>query len=92
MKKTIIAFSPHKTALTVASVLAVLSLIFLIPSFLFLASVGQGASIGAMLFLGPILYFVFGYISTALGAIIYNKVAKNTGGIQVTIKTEDDDL
>jgi len=35
----------------------------------------------------PLFYFVFGYLFIGLGSLIYNGIAKLTGG--VTIETEE---
>ena len=83
--KSITYFAPHKTALTVSVLFAIASLIFIIPMAILLSLVtpeGAGLPIGMMLAM-PIIYFVMGYLSTALMAWIYNKVAKYTGGITV---------
>lgn len=91
MEKRIVAFSPHKTALTVACVFALCSLLFLVPMalmFSFLPSTDQhgnainmGVPIG-MLLVMPIFYFIFGYLGTAFSAWVYNRIAKWTGGIK----------
>lgn len=97
MKKSLTSFALHKTALTIALVAAVASLIFVIPItmmfFLVTAleqgnsevSMGIGMSITMMVFM-PFIYFVFGYISTIIFTAIYNLVAKYTGGIQFSLE------
>jgi hypothetical protein len=85
--KSITYFAPHKTALTFAVLFAIMSLIFIIPMAILLSLVtpeGAGLPIGMMLAM-PIIYFVMGYLSTALMAWIYNKVANYTGGITFKI-------
>ncbi len=84
-------FSPHKTALTLACVMALSSLILIFPmSMVFMAmpmmgpdgnSVSPSMPFG-MLLIMPVLYLIMGYIMTLIGALIYNLVAKVTGGIQ----------
>lgn len=92
--KSFTYFAPHKTALTVSVVVAIGSLIFVIPmAFLFSLIPATGPNgedvdvafpVGMMLVM-PILYFVMGYLSTAFFAWLYNKVAKHTGGITFEI-------
>lgn len=97
--KTIKKFSPHKTALTFACVMAVSSLIFLIPmSLVFLnapmtdanGNPVSGAMPFGMMIAMPFLYLVMGYIMTIIGAWIYNWVAGFTGGIQFELTESDD--
>src|SRR5258708_33745148 len=44
-----------------------------------------GAGIGFMLFL-PVMYALMGFISGAIGAFIYNLVAKWIGGIELEVE------
>ncbi|MBT8114022.1 MAG: DUF3566 domain-containing protein [Arenicella sp.] len=91
-------FSPHKTALTFACVMALSSLILLIPMSLdFLAAPMTDANgnpvdaswpLGLMLAM-PFLYLIIGYIMTIIGAWIYNFVARFTGGIQFQLSESD---
>ena len=92
MIKSITYIAPHKTALTAALVLAISSLIFIIPMMImvgFMPSVDNAGNPipkqfpGIMMLAMPFFYFIFGYIFTGLSAFIYNKVAKFTGGIQI---------
>jgi uncharacterized membrane protein YjjB (DUF3815 family) len=94
VSKSIISFSPHKTALTVSILFAVTSLIFMIPMALMFAAM-PGTDVNGnpvdlafplvVVIVMPFFYFVFGYISTVIGALIYNQVAKFTGGIRVEV-------
>jgi hypothetical protein len=94
MSKTIVSFAPHKTALTISILFAVSSFFFLIPmvlAFSFMPSTdadGNPMEFGppmAFFLAMPVFYLIFGYISTAIGAWLYNRVAKFTGGIQVNV-------
>ena len=86
--------SIHKTALTISLVTAVSSLIFLLPMMLLFGAVSTlsdgsnsfngSTQMGMMIFM-PIMYLVLGYIMTALGAVIYNLIARFTGGIQIEL-------
>lgn len=91
MKKQIRRLSPHQNA----KVIAVLLAISIIPIFIPIAIImsftmpefdqyGNPVSFSTMAFwLMPIFYLVFGYISIALGCLIYNFLFKFVGGIEV---------
>ncbi|MCK4587280.1 MAG: hypothetical protein KAU29_08055 [Gammaproteobacteria bacterium] len=92
MIKNIAYIAPHKTALTAALVMAISSLIFIIPMMImmsFAPTVDQDGNTipkifpAAMVLIMPIFYFIFGYIFTGFSAWVYNKVAKFTGGIRI---------
>ena len=97
--KAIIKFSVHKTALTFACVMALSSLIFLIPmSLAFLNApvtdqngnpVNAAFPAGLMIAM-PFMYLIMGYIMVIIGAFIYNFVAKYTGGIQFELSDDND--
>ena len=92
MSKTISHVSPHQTALTAAVLWTVMSIFFIVPMFLIGLLGGQptnqeGEPVARTFFLGfllalPVFYLVFGYLSTALLALLYNRISKFTGGIQ----------
>ncbi|MCA1245255.1 hypothetical protein LE190_02725 [Massilia oculi] len=83
MKKQIVNVS----ILQSAKVMAVIYLVLSVPMVLLMAipamASGQGFSLG-MLVLMPVLYTVFGFIFTALGAWVYNLVASKIGGFEFT--------
>lgn len=84
MKKQIV----HVSVLQSSKVMAVLYLVLSLPMVLIMAipalmTGGEGISI-AMLIFAPIIYTVFGFIFTALGAWIYNLVAARIGGFEFT--------
>ena len=94
MIKSITYFNPHKTALTASLVFALGSLIFIVPM-----AIGFGLMPAvdndrnpvntqfptAMLIGMPVFYLVFGYIWAFFSALIYNQVAKYTGGIKLVL-------
>lgn len=93
MVHCITRFSPHQTALTVSIVMALSTLIFIVPMMLLVSSVptdefgndvGLGFS-GFFLVLLPLFYFILTYIFTALFAWLYNVVASKTGGIEMEL-------
>jgi len=95
--KRITYFDPHKTALTCAAVFAVGSLLFLLPMALMFAFIPASDVNGApvrmvfpvtMILIMPVFYFIFGYISTAFFAWLYNRIASYTGGI--SFQTSED--
>lgn len=89
--KNLTYVAPHKTALTVSLVLALSSLLFIVPMmvmFSFMPMHDQNGNpvdasfpIGMMVAM-PIFYFIFGYLFTGFAAWLYNKVAKFKGGIK----------
>jgi hypothetical protein len=89
--KRVISFAPHKTAVTVALVFAISSLIFILPMigiFSLIPATDQdgnpidaGFPLGLIVFM-PVVYLIMGYLGTAFAAWVYNRVAKFTGGIQ----------
>lgn len=91
--KSITYVAPHKTALTIAIVFALSSLLFIIPMMMFSfmpATDHNGNTINSgvpvvMMMIMPVFYFIFGYLFTGLSALIYNKVARFTGGVKVEI-------
>ena len=97
--RTIKKFSPHKTALTFACVMALSSLLFIIPmSLVFLNApmtdssgnaVNAGMPLGMMIGM-PFIYLIMGYIMTIIGAWLYNWVSKYTGGFQFELSENDD--
>ena len=84
MKKQILSFSPLQTA----KVFAVLYFVMSIPLIGFMAisfalSPAPAPRTGFLVLL-PFFYLIFGFIFTAIGALIYNLVAKWVGGIEYT--------
>ena len=84
MKVQISRFSPHQNGKVFAVLMAVGSLVFLVPFMLF-ASVtappGQSFPF-FMIALFPIIYLVLGYLSVAVGCWLYNVMFKHIGGIE----------
>lgn len=84
MKKQVV----HVSVLQSSKVMAVLYLVLSLPMVLIMAiptmiAGGEGISL-AMLIFAPILYTIFGFIFTALGAWICNLVAARIGGFEFT--------
>lgn len=84
MKKQITHISPFQTA----KVFAVLYFLMSIPLLGFMAimfsfSPAPHPGLG-MLIIFPFAYLIFGFIFTAIGALVYNIAAKWVGGIEYT--------
>lgn len=86
MKKQVVSVSVLQSAKVAAALYLVVSipmcLLMLIP-----VMMGQGAGTGfsvVMLILMPVMYTVFGFIFTLIGAWVYNLVAAQIGGFEFT--------
>ncbi len=94
MLRNVTYISPHKTALTVSLMLSLFSMIIILPLALiavFMPVDDAGHSVakvilGVTILAVPLFYFVFGYIFVSMGAWLYNKASKYTGGIQYESK------
>ncbi len=84
MKQQIARFSPHQNAKVFAVLMAIGSLVFILPFMVFagmMAPAGMGAPM-FVLVLFPILYLVVGYVTVAIGCAIYNYMYQHIGGIE----------
>lgn len=91
MKKQIARFSPHQNAKVFAVLMAVSSLVFVVP-FMLIASAfspgGMGMSaLGVLAF--PVVYLVLGYLSVAIGCWVYNLLFPYIGGIEFDARDTD---
>ena len=87
--------APLQLAKMLAILYGIMGLIF-IPFFLLMTFVGSQMPaqqrVGVMAFgagfaiFVPVIYAVMGFVSGALGAVIYNLVAKWVGGIEVEVE------
>lgn len=84
VKHQIKRLSPHQNAKVSAVMMAILSLVILLPMGLFMAMFGrEGLGVGiGMMIVAPLMYLVFGYIFTALACALYNFVSGLVGGIE----------
>ena len=90
MKQQIARFSPHQNGKVFAVLMAVVSLVFVVP-IMFLASLAgpKDAAPPAFLFLlFPLIYLVVGYIMVALGCAAYNFMFRYIGGIEFEARTD----
>lgn len=86
MKIQIKRFSPHQNAKVCAVLMAVSSLIFVVPFFLMTSMMavpeGQKGPPSFIFLLFPIMYLVMGYIMIVIGSALYNLLTKYIGGIE----------
>ena len=96
MKLRITRISPVRASLTVACVSGVLMLIyvvaFILSSLLFNESSSHflSSAYGSML-LVPCIYFVAIYFIAVLFCLIYNLIAKWTGGLEIIVEENGED-
>lgn len=90
MKQQVSRLSPHQNAKVFAVLMAVSSLVFLIP-FLVIASAFGPAEKGPpalMFLLLPLLYLAFGYLMVVVGCWFYNFMFRFVGGIEFETRSE----
>ncbi len=98
MTRHIMRLGVHRTALVSAICMAVLALVIalLVTPFMMMmprtAETSPGMSLfgsWAVVVIMPIVYFVIGYIFTAIWAALFNLVAPWVGGIPVTFAEDE---
>ena len=91
MKTQIKRLSPHQNAKVFALLMALSSLIFVVPMFFAFSFIPPGMDVhgshmgpppAAMLLVFPVMYFVAGYIMVAIGCMFYNFMYKFVGGFE----------
>ena len=83
-------FSPHQNGKVFAVLVALSSLVFIVPFFLF-AYFSAPAQLAPPVWLFvpmPLLYLVFGYIIVAVGCWFYNLMFPYVGGIEFTSRRD----
>ncbi len=91
MKQQISRLSPHQNGKVFGVMMAVTSLVFLVPVALVFALVqpaGKGGPSILFLLFAPVMYLVFAYCSVAIGCLIYNFLQKFVGGIEFETSTD----
>ena len=90
MKQQVERFSPHQNAKVFAVLMALSSLVFLVPfSLIMFASAPPQARPPVFFFLlAPLMYLVMGYIMVAIGCAFYNFMFKYIGGIEFESKAD----
>jgi hypothetical protein len=91
VKKQVARFSPHQNGKVFAVLMAIGSLVFVLPFMLFAAAFAPRGSGPPMLMviLFPVIYLVLGYISVAIGCWLYNVMFPHIGGIEFETKETD---
>ena len=91
MKQQVARFSPHQNGKAFGVLMAVVSLILMVP-FGLLASVfapsAERPPVIVFLLL-PLFYLVFGYVSVAVGCALYNVMFGYLGGIEFEARVQD---
>ena len=91
MKQQVARFSPHQNGKVFAVLMAVSSLLFVVP-FVFIAAFASPQEAGPPLFfviLFPVIYLVLGYVMVAVGCAVYNFMFKFIGGIEFEARDTD---
>lgn len=80
------SFAIQQTAAVVAALYFLVLLLF-VPFAILTAVLGGEAGAGTILLIliAPVIYGVVAYVATAVGAWIYNRVARRMGGIEVEL-------
>lgn len=93
MKQQVARFSPHQNGKVFAVLMAVSSMVFIVPFVLIASMAGPKESAPPVLFLAlfPIIYLVMGYVMVALGCAVYNFMFRYIGGIEFESKTQSTD-
>jgi hypothetical protein len=91
MKQQVARFSPHQNGKVFAILMAVGSLIFLVPFTLvaFFAAPKEAGPPMFMFLVFPVLYLVFGYVMVAVSCALYNYMFKYVGGIEFEARATD---
>jgi hypothetical protein len=89
MKHQIERLSPHQNGKVFAVLMAVSSLMFLVPFFLIaFAAAPEAARPPLWIFaLMPVFYLLIGYAMVAIGCWLYNRLVPFIGGIEYTSRT-----
>lgn len=81
MKQQVTRLSPHQNAKVFGVLMAITSLVFVIPFFLFSLVFSAGPT-RFMVLLMPFVYLIVAYIGVAIGCLLYNLAFKFIGGIE----------
>lgn len=92
MKQQVVRLSPHQNGKVFAVLMAIGSLVLLIPMFLIYAVVApsQVRPPFVMLLMMPLMYLAFGYVMVAIGCALYNFMYAHIGGIEFELGSDVD--
>lgn len=84
MKHQIARFSPHQNGKVAAVLMALVSLIFMVPFFLISSLFGMGQARAPLwiFIVLPVFYLVFTYIGVAVVCALYNVLVPFLGGVE----------
>lgn len=97
MKVQISRLSPHQNAKVFGVLMALGSLLFVVPMALMFSFIPPGVDShgnpitpppAAIFLIFPIAYLVLGYIMTAVGCALYNFMFKYIGGIEYELRDQ----
>jgi len=91
MKTRIEKLSLHQNGKVMAVLMAVSSLVFVLPFMLIATAAaprGSGFPLGMVIAL-PVLYLVLGYLFVVIGCWFYNLVVRYTGGLEFESRDVD---
>ena len=91
MKQQVARFSPHQNGKVFAVLMAVSSLVLVVPFFLIASFAGpqEAAPPLFLVILFPVFYLVLGYVMVAIGCAVYNFMFKFIGGIEFEARSTD---
>lgn len=91
MKQQVSRLSPHQNGKVLAILMAVSSLVFIVPFSLFMMAAGPKGSgpAGFMMLFMPLFYLAVGYVMVAVSCWFYNWMVQFTGGIEFESKSTD---
>ncbi len=97
MKAQIKRLSPHQNAKVFAVMMALFSLVFMLPFFFIsmAAMPHMGGDANAVIFpttmvvAMPLIYLVFTYVGVFIACMVYNVVAKYIGGFEFILDEDD---
>ena len=84
MKHRIARLSPHQNGKVMGAFMGVISLVFLVPLFLFALPFTPPDQRPPLfvVFAAPVFYLVFTYVFVAIGCFIYNLLVRFVGGLE----------
>ena len=90
MKQQVARLSPHQNGKVFAVLMALGSLVFLVPfsAIFWFAPADPNAPSAWFFLLFPVIYLIMGYISVSVGCWLYNAMFKYIGGIEFEAKSE----